>query len=467
MAHLSDDQLATCLAAADTNLDNALERLFALLRIPSISTDPAYIKDCTSAAQWLVDDLNGIGFDASLRPTSGHPMVVAHYGPDNADTPHVLFYGHYDVQPVDPLDLWDRAPFEPALETQADGHKVIRARGASDDKGQLMTFVEACRTIIGQTGTLPLRVTILFEGEEESGSPSLPEFLDTSGDEIKADYALVCDSDMWDTTTPSITTMLRGIVAQEIEISCADRDLHSGMYGNAARNPLQLLSELVASLRNPDGSVAINGFYDDVQELPKEIADMWDNLDFDAESYLSDVGLSVPAGETSRSVFEQITSRPTCEINGIWGGYVDEGFKTVIPAKAHAKISFRMVASQDPEKVRTAFQQHIRDRLPADASVIFKDHGANPATWFSPDSPRLKSAQRALEQEWDKPCLLVGTGGSIPIVGDFQSRLGMESLLIGFAQNNDNIHSPNEKYDLNSFHKGIRSWIRILSALAQ
>jgi len=459
------DTLSAALARADANLDSSVDRLFELLRIPSISTDPAYAGECRAAAGWLRDALGELGFAASVRETAGLPMVVGHQRAQDGK-PSVLFYGHYDVQPVDPLSLWEHDPFAPTI-AEENGRKVIRARGASDDKGQLMTFVEACRAWREVTGSLPLNVSVLFEGEEESGSPSLIPFVESTAEELKADVALVCDSDMWDEATPSIITMLRGLVGEEVEISAASRDLHSGMYGNAARNPLQVLAEIIASLRNPDGSVAVEDFYDGVAELPPHVAEQWKRLPFDGAAYLGAVGLSVPAGEAGRSVLEQITSRPTCEINGVSGGYTGEGFKTVIPAKASAKISFRLVGEQDPQKIREAFRAHVRARLPEDCTVRFSEHGGSPAITVPADGPMLTKALAALTDEWGKEAAIAGTGGSIPIVGDFKRRLGMDSLLIGFAHADDRIHSPNEKYNLESFHRGIRSWVRILDALAR
>lgn len=452
------------LAHVDSTVNDSVERLFDLLRIASISTDPAYKGECSKAADWLANELSGLGFDASVRPTEGHPMVVGHA--KSAQGPNVLFYGHYDIQPVDPLDLWTHDPFTPQI-GEENGRKVILARGASDDKGQLMTFVEACRAYKAVRGALPVGVTILFEGEEEAGSPSLKPFLEATADELKADVALVCDTDMWDEKIPSIITMLRGLVADEIEITAANRDLHSGMYGNAARNPIQVLANIVASLRNPDGSVAVPGFYDDVVELAPHVKDQWQRLPFDGAAYLGNVGLSVPAGESSRSVLEQIAARPTCEINGITGGYTGDGFKTVIPAKASAKISFRLVANQDPQKIRDAFRTHVKSLVPEDCTVTFKPHGASPAVAVPADGPFLTKALGALTDEWGQEAAIAGSGGSIPIVGDFKSLLGMDSLLIGFAQTDDRIHSPNEKYNLESYHRGIRSWVRILDALAK
>jgi acetylornithine deacetylase/succinyl-diaminopimelate desuccinylase-like protein len=376
-----------------------------------------------------------------------------------------VFYAHYDVQPVDPIELWNTDPFTLTPIKQPDGETWLTARGASDDKGQLLTFVEACRALRATTGTLPINVKFCLEGEEESGSKNLAAFLTTARDELKADVALVCDTDLLDATTPSITTMLRGLVADEVEITCAAMDLHSGMYGNAARNPNQLLAEIIASLRNPDGSVAIAGFYDDVDELDPITKDSFDKLNFDNDKFMKAAGLSIPAGEKGRSALEQTVSRPTCEINGMIGGYTGEGFKTVIPAKASAKISFRLVSRMDPAKIRDAFRAHVRARVPADCSVTFKEHGASPAISVPTSGPHLSKARDALTAEWGKEAVLRGSGGSIPVAGDFKRILGLDTLLIGYALNDDRIHSPNEKYNLTSYRKGIRSWIRILAAL--
>ncbi len=450
----------------DKNLDQSLDRLFDLLKIKSISTDPAFSADCRKAAEWLVADLKSIGFDASVRDTPGHPMVVAHHeGP--AGAPHVLFYGHYDVQPVDPLNLWHDDPFAPAMKEIEPGRKVITGRGSADDKGQLMTFVEACRAWKAEHGALPCRITILFEGEEESGSPSLKPFLDANAKELKADFALVCDTGMWDRETPAISTALRGLVGEEITIKAANRDLHSGEFGGAAANPIRILARILADIHDDTGRVTIPGFYDGVEETPSQVLKSWEALGETAETFLGPIGLSVPSGEKGRSVLELVWARPTAEFNGIIGGYTGKGFKTVIAAEASAKVSFRLVHKQDPDKIRAAFRKFVEDRLPADCSVEFHPHGGSPAIQLSYDSPFLTKAKTALSDEWPKPAVMIAMGGSIPIVGDFQNFLGMESLLVGYGLSDDRIHSPNEKYDLSSFHKGQRSWARILDALTR
>ncbi|NDW05215.1 M20/M25/M40 family metallo-hydrolase [Jiella pacifica] len=463
--------LDSVLGCLDLNLDRSVERLSALLRIPSISTDPAYREQCRLAAEFLAGDLGAIGFEAAVRETPGHPMVVAHHaGPaptNGKPAPHVLFYGHYDVQPVDPVSEWKTGPFEPVVETMPDGTKRIVARGSADDKGQLMTFIEACRAFKAETGGLPCRVTIFLEGEEESGSPSLNPFLDANREELSADVALVCDTNMWNRDTPAISTGLRGLVGEEIVVKAASRDLHSGYYGGAARNPIHVLAKILAEMRDDDGRITIPGFYDGVEELPDDVKKSWQALGMSDETFLGEVGLKVPAGETGRSVLEQTWSRPTAEVNGISGGYTGEGFKTVIAAQATAKVSFRLVFSQDPEKIRAAFRKFVEDRLPADCTVEFHPHGGSPAIQLPFDSPVLQKARVALSDEWPNPAVMIGMGGSIPVVGEFKKRLGMESLLVGFGLADDAIHSPNEKYEMSSFHKGQRSWARILAALGE
>ena len=456
--------LDAVLAKIDSNLEAALGRLFALLAIQSISTDPAYAGECRRAAQWLADELNGIGFAASVRPTEGHPMVLATARAGRPEAPHVLFYGHYDVQPPDPLDLWQTPPFAPRLATTPHGKEIV-ARGAADDKGQLMTFLEACRAF-GEAGELPCHITILLEGEEESGSRSLPGFLAKHKAELSADLALVCDTGMWDRQTPAITTMLRGLVLEEVVIRAADRDLHSGMFGGAAVNPIHVLARIIADLHDANGRITIPGFYDGVTELPAAVAEQWRNLPVEGHDLLGEVGLSVPAGEKGRSILEMIWSRPTCDVNGIIGGYTATGSKTVLPAQASAKFSFRLVGAQDPGRVAAQFRDFVEARLPADCRAEFIPHGASPALQLPFDSKALARAAAALDEEWGRKTVLAGCGGSIPIVGDFKRDLGMESLLIGFGLEDDRIHSPNEKYELTSFHKGARSWARVLTALA-
>nr|HEV8009641.1 M20/M25/M40 family metallo-hydrolase [Bradyrhizobium sp.] len=461
-------QLQPVLDRIDADLDNSLERLFSLLRIKSISADPAFAGDCQAAADHLARDIATLGFATDVRPTAGHPAIVARINGGSKDQrrPHVLFYGHYDVQPVDPLDLWHRPPFEPAIANHADGRKIIVARGAEDDKGQLMTFIEACRAWKSVTGSLPVDVTIVIEGEEEVGSKNFVPFLEANKRDLAADFALVCDTGMWDSNTPAITTSLRGLVYDEVRIKAASRDLHSGIFGGAAQNPIRVLTRILGGLHDDDGRITIPGFYDGVKDLPADILAQRARLDLTAESFLKPVGLSLPAGEKGRLLIEQVSSRPTCDINGIIGGYTGEGSKTVIPAEASAKVSFRLVEGQEPDKIRKAFRDYVAARVPADCSVEFTDHSSAPAIALDWNMKPLAAARRALTDEWGKEALLVGSGASIPIVADFKRTLGLDTVLVGFGLDDDNIHSPNEKYDLKSFHKGIRSWARILAAFA-
>ena len=455
--------ISKVLTQIDKDFSQSTDRLFELLRIESISTDSNYDAECEKAADWLVSELSDIGFEASKRATLGHPMVIAHSdGPGSK----IMFYGHYDVQPVDPLDLWDNPPFEPAIEETNKG-KVIRARGAADDKGQLMTFVEACRAWIKVNGKLPVKTSIFFEGEEESGSPSLVPFMEANTEELKSDIALICDTGLFGEETPGIVTMLRGLVKIEVEITGPSRDLHSGMYGGISINPIRVLTKILAGLHDEDGKITLSGFYEGVPELPQNISDQWDNLSFDHLNFLNEVDLTKPAGEVNRTPLEMIWSRPTCDVNGIYGGYQGEGFKTVLPSKAAAKISFRLVGDQDPKQILKSLKQYIASCLPPDCSVKYTEETPSKATQMSTSNEAFEKARQALSDEWPKEATFVGCGGSIPIAGHFKDILNTDSMLIGFGKDDDKIHSPNEKYDLSSFHKGIRSWARILDKLSE
>ena len=455
--------ISKVLTQIDEDFSQSTDRLFELLRIESISTDSNYDAECEKAADWLVSELSDIGFKASKRATLGHPMVIAHSdGPGSK----IMFYGHYDVQPVDPLDLWDNPPFEPAIEESNMG-KGIRARGAADDKGQLMTFVEACRAWIKVNGKLPVKTSIFFEGEEESGSPSLVPFMEANTEELKSDIALICDTGLFGEETPGIVTMLRGLVKIEVEITGPSRDLHSGMYGGISINPIRVLTKILAGLHDEDGKITLSGFYDGVPELPQNISEQWDNLSFDHLNFLNEVDLTKPAGEVNRTPLEMIWSRPTCDVNGIYGGYQGEGFKTVLPSKAAAKISFRLVGDQDPKQILKSLKQYIASCLPPDCSVKYTEETPSKATQMSTSNEAFEKARQALSDEWPKEATFVGCGGSIPIAGHFKDILNTDSMLIGFGKDDDKIHSPNEKYDLSSFHKGIRSWARILDKLSE
>ncbi|MGI9388152.1 MAG: M20/M25/M40 family metallo-hydrolase [Methyloligellaceae bacterium] len=460
------EQLERVLERLDAGADEAVDRLFHFLKIPSISTDPAYGDDCKRAAEWVADDLNGMGFDARVHATDGQPMVVSHDPAATPDARQILFYGHYDVQPPDPLEQWETPPFEPRIANDGTNGDVIVARGAADDKGQLMTFLEACRAWKAVTGHMPVAVTVLLEGEEESGSPSLEPFLDANKDELTAELALVCDTGQADRATPAVTTMLRGMADVEVFVTGPNRDLHSGMFGGPATNPIRVLTAALGQLHGADGRIQIPGFYDAVAEISDEQRAQWSRLDFDDNAFLSEIGLSQSAGESGRSVLELIWARPTAEINGIIGGYTGPGTKTVIPSEASAKLTFRLVPDQDPKAIVENFKSWFSTLLPSDCKVRFQGHGGSPAVGFDLSGEDVKSASRALEAEWGKSPVMMGCGGSIPIVEAFKTTLGMDSLLIGFGLDDDRIHSPNEKYNLTSFHRGARSWARILSELA-
>jgi acetylornithine deacetylase/succinyl-diaminopimelate desuccinylase-like protein len=451
----------------DDTLDAALDRLCDLLRIPSVSTDPAFKDDTARAAQWCSDQLSEIGFDASVRETTGHPMVVGHYTPDHAteDTPHIMYYGHYDVQPPDPLELWDTAPFEPTLVDAEHGKRIV-ARGAVDDKGQMMTFIEAFRAWKAVHGSLPIRITVFLEGEEESGSPSMKPFFTRNREELTADVCVVSDTGMWDINTPAVTYMLRGMVYMEVTLKGPSHDLHSGMYGGAVTNPNNALARVLAQLHDDDGVVQIPGFYDDVVDLTPDEAAQWEQLGFNETAFIAEAGCEVPVGEKGQTTLQRIWSRPTCDINGMWGGYIGAGAKTVIPAQAHAKISCRLVANQDPGKVYEGIVQFFEQRTPPNCTWEFQPHGMAPAIRVPTDSPYLEAALRALRNAYGTDAFLIGCGGSIPVVGEIQELLGFDSLLVGFGLDDDRVHSPNEKFELRCFEMGIKSHAAMLAEFA-
>ena len=456
------------LVQLDADFDGAVGRLSGLLRIPSISTDPAYRAQTRGAAEWLAGDLAGLGFDASVRDTPGHPMVVAHHpGPGGGGgVPHLLYYGHYDVQPPDPLALWDSPPFEPTVVEGPRGRRIV-ARGAVDDKGQVMTWIEAFRAWHRAHGTLPVRVSALIEGEEESGSPSLPPFLEANRDELRADAAVVSDTGMWDVDTPAITYMLRGLLYVELSLHGPSHDLHSGGYGGAVLNPINALTRILGGLHDDRGRVQIPGFYDDVREVGADEARQWAALGFDEGEFLASAGLTTPTGEAGRSTLERIWSRPTCDLNGIWGGYTGAGSKTVIAAKASAKLSCRLVADQEPWRILDGLRRFLDERTPPDCRWEIEVFGTDPAVRVPTSSPYLAAARRALAATFDREPVLVGSGGTIPAVGAMQKILGVESLLVGFGLDDDRVHSPNEKFELRCYAMGMKAHAAMLAEFAR
>jgi acetylornithine deacetylase/succinyl-diaminopimelate desuccinylase-like protein len=458
--------VAAVLNHVDANLTASRETLFDLLRIKSISAQPAHAADCGRAAAWWRDQLAGLGFEASVRPTAGHPVVVAHLaGAPDYKGPHILFYGHYDVQPVDPVSLWHSDPFDPQLADGPRGKRYV-ARGAVDDKGQTVMFLESLRAWHSVGGGIPARITVLIEGEEEVGSVNLDPFLRANKADLVADVALISDTGMWDAETPAITTRLRGMTYAEVTLKAANRDLHSGLYGGSALNPINALTKILADLQDENGRIQLPGFYDKVSPVSNSQRAQWDALGFDEIAFLQDIGLTAPAGERGYAALERLWARPTADINGIWGGYTGAGSKTVIASEASAKVSFRLVPNQDPAAVMEQFKQFVTERLPPGATATFEDFARAPGIEVNVDSPHVRAALAALADEYGKPAVLMGSGGSIPVVTSLRSILGVDSLLMGFGLNDDQVHSPNEKFEEVCFHHGIRSHVRLLAKFA-
>jgi len=452
------------LARIEADMAGHQARLLDWLRIPSISAQPAHAPDCRAAAEFARRELEAIGFTAGLRETAGHPVVLGHHPGPGGNAPHLLFYGHYDVQPAEPLELWTSKPFEPAIVEGPRGPRVV-ARGAVDDKGQVAMWLGALRAWVEETGSLPVRATVLIEGEEEVGSVNLEPFLLANRAELQADVAVISDTGMWNIDTPAITASLRGLVYMHVLLKAASRDLHSGMYGGSALNPINALVAALAKLRDASGRVMLPGFYDGVQDVSPEQAAQWASLGFSEQEFLGDIGLSVPAGEAGRGGLERLWARPTCDINGIWGGYQGPGAKTVIAAEAGAKVSFRLVPGQNPDAIVASFKRFMQANVPADARLDISG-GGSPAFAVATDSAFIGAARAALQAEYGRPPVLIGGGGSIPVVGSLHKVLGIDSLLMGFGLDDDQIHGPNEKFELRCFRQGMRSHARLLGALA-
>ena len=438
------------------------EELSDLLRIPSVSTLPAHRDDMQRAARWVGDHLCAAGLDAGVIPTQRHPLVYGEWlgAPGR---PTVLCYAHYDVQPVDPLELWNAPPFEPTVRGAS-----LFARGAADDKGHVFTIIAAVRAYLQTKTPLPVNLKVLIEGEEESGGESIEAYVHTEARRLQADAALVLDGGMFAPGIPAITVGLRGIVGAEIEVTGASRDLHSGVYGGVAPNPFVALAEIITRLKDPQGHILIPHFYDRVEApAPAEKAG-WERLPFDEEAFLKDeVGATELTGEPGFSVFERTWSRPTLEVHGMPGGYIGEGSKTVIPARASAKITMRLVPRQDPEEISRLFESYVRELQPRGTRVAFKSRngsgrvrGGAPPVIMSPDGPAIAAARRAFSEVFGEDTALIRSGGSIPIVAEFITHLGLPTVITGWALPDSNVHSPNEKLDLEHFHKGIHALMR-------
>jgi acetylornithine deacetylase/succinyl-diaminopimelate desuccinylase-like protein len=449
---------SSAVAYARQNHPRFLNELKDLLRIPSVSTLPEHKGDCHRAAEVLAAELTRIGMEnARLIEGEGHPLVYADWL-HAAGKPTALFYGHYDVQPTDPLDEWLSPPFEP---TERNGN--VYARGAVDDKGQVWAQIKALESLLAATGSLPLNVRVILEGEEEVGGEAIAAFVASKPPELKADFALVCDTELFAPGLPTLCVGLRGMIYTELEVRGAKSDLHSGMYGGAAPNPFMALAQMLARLKDEDGHILIPGFYDDIiPPSPEELA-AWRSLPFDEEQYrIAEVGSRSLVGEAGYTVLERTWARPTLDVHGIPGGFIGAGAKTVIPAKALAKVSMRLVPGMTPAKSFALYQSYVGKIAPAGVSVEVRlIHSGDPCL-VRVDNPYIQAATRALKEVWGKETVFIRSGGSIPIVGDFDRHLGMPSVMMGFGLPDDNIHAPNEKFHLKNFELGIESIVRFL-----
>ncbi len=446
-----------------THHDKFLEELKTFLSIPSVSTQAKHKPDIERAADWLRERLLDAGFStAEVMPTAGHPVVYAEWLDAELGAPTVLVYGHYDVQPPDPLDLWETPPFEPTVV----GEDIV-ARGASDDKGQLYTHVKAAEAYHATEGAPPVNIKCIFEGEEESGSPNLTPFIGEHADQLAADVAVISDTGMLNPETPSIVYGLRGLAYIEVEVTGPDHDLHSGTYGGAVHNPINALCAMIAQLHDADGRITIPGFYEKVRELSKDERAEMAEAPFDREAWLEEAGVRTDWGEPEYTILERMTARPTLDVNGIWGGYIQPGAKTVLPSKAFAKLSMRLVPDQDPQEITELARQHLLDLAPSTVDVEVRSlHGGKPAI-VSRDHPAMQAASRAFAAGFGQEPVLVRRGGSIPVVATLQEVLGIETILMGFGLPDDRIHSPNEKFHLPNFYRGIETVIHFLDALSE
>ena len=449
------------------NRQRMLDELFTLLRIPSVSADPNFAGDVEKCAEAVADSLRQAGAkNVEVMKTPGHPIVFGEYHTDK-DAPTVLVYGHYDVQPADPIDLWDNPAFEPIIKiTDQHPEGAIFARGACDDKGQMFMHVKALEAMVA-TGKVPCNIKFIIEGEEEVGSSHLDSFLETHKEKLAADVVLVSDTGIISKDNPSITVGLRGLSYVEVEVKGPNRDLHSGLYGGAAPNPINILCEMIASLKDEDQRITVDGFYDDVLELTSEERAAMARAPFNEDSHKSSIDISAHEGEPSYSPSERMSIRPTLDVNGIWGGYLKEGAKTVIASIATAKISMRLVPHQDHETITKLFTKHFNKIAPKSVKVkVTEMHGASPAITPT-DSPAYHSAALAMKHTFGKEPVPVRSGGSIPIVASFERILGLKTVLFGFGLDSDAIHSPNEHYGVFNYFKGIETIPHFYTNFAQ
>ncbi len=446
----------------DENIENFQNQLFELLSIPSISTDTSRNSDVKRAAEFLTTHLKEIGLDeVTLHPTKGHPIITAQKI-QSKDLPTVLIYGHYDVQPPDPEELWDTPPFEPTIKNGR-----VYARGASDDKGQSFIHVKSVASYL-QTGTdLPVNVKFILEGEEEIGSTNLVPFISENKELLSCDMVLISDTAMFGEDQPSITYGLRGLAYMEIYVQGPNRDLHSGVYGGAVDNPANVLATIIARLKDKDGVIQIDGFYDDVEPMTPEMREAYRKLPHDDEAYKKDLNLRALHGEKGYSTLERASARPTLDVNGLWSGYQKEGAKTVLPAKAGAKISMRLVPDQDPKKIAKLFEKYVKSLAPDTVTVTVEEHHGGYPVLIDLDFYGLKAAAQAFEDVYKKEVLFAREGGSIPIVADFKKILGVNSILMGFGLTKDALHSPNESFSLKDFYRGIKTSARFLELLPE
>jgi len=441
----------------DDNQQRFLDELLDLLRIPSISADPQYKNDVRRMAEATAHHLRAVGADnVEVFPTAGHPIV---YGEKmvSAKAPTVLVYGHYDVQPPDPLDLWDSPPFEPVIKkTKTHPKGAIFARGSCDDKGQFFMHIKAFEAMV-KNDRLPCNVKFMIEGEEEVGSKNLEQFCRGNKKKLACDMVLISDTSVIANDTPSLTVGLRGLCYMEVEVTGPNKDLHSGVYGGAVANPVNVLCQMIASLHDKKRKVTVKGFYDDVEKLSGKERKRLNDAPFDEKTYMKDLGVAELMGETGFTTVERTGIRPTLDVNGIWGGYTGEGAKTVLPSKANAKISMRLVPNQDPQKIEKLFQKHFESLAPKSVKVkVTAHHGGYPVV-VPTNSVEYKAAEKAMEATFGKKPLPQRGGGSIPIVAMFDQVLSARSVLMGFGLDSDDIHSPNEHYGLFNFYKGIET----------